>query len=89
LALATATSTTARQDDGSTMALTNPLEFMQQVRGEVAKVTWPTRNETFVTTIFVLIMVIAAALFFFAADQLINLGLKSLLDFFRTVRLFG
>ena len=44
------------------MARTNPFEFLQQVRTEVAKVTWPTRRETVVTTIMVVAMSIAAAL---------------------------
>ena len=50
------------------MARTNPFEFLQQVRTEVAKVTWPTRRETMITTVMVLLMSIAAALFFLAAD---------------------
>jgi preprotein translocase subunit SecE len=50
------------------MARTNPFEFLQQVRTEVAKVTWPTRRETAITTIMVVLMSIAAALFFLAAD---------------------
>ncbi len=50
------------------MARTNPFEFIQQVRTEVAKVTWPTRRETVITTVMVLAMSIAAALFFLAAD---------------------
>ncbi len=50
------------------MARTNPFEFIQQVRTEVAKVTWPTRRETMITTAMVLLMSIAAALFFLAAD---------------------
>ena len=50
------------------MARTNPFEFLQQVRTEVAKVTWPTRRETVITTIMVLAMSVAAALFFLAAD---------------------
>ena len=54
------------------MARTNPLEFLQQVRTEVSKVTWPTRRETVITTIMVLVMVIAAALFFLAADQVLS-----------------
>ena len=36
------------------MARTNPFEFLQQVRTEVAKVTWPTRRETVITTVMVL-----------------------------------
>lgn len=54
------------------MAKTNPFEFLQQVRTETAKVTWPTRKETGVTTVMVFIMVILAALFFLAADQVLN-----------------
>ncbi len=54
------------------MARTNPFEFMQQVRTEVAKVTWPTRRETVITTVMVLLMSIAAALFFLAADYVLS-----------------
>jgi preprotein translocase subunit SecE len=46
------------------MARTSPLEFFQQVRTEVSKVTWPTRRETVITTIMVILMSIAAAIFF-------------------------
>ena len=53
------------------MAMTNPFKFLQQVRTETAKVTWPSRRETIVTTIMVFIMVILASLFFFLADQVI------------------
>jgi preprotein translocase subunit SecE len=54
------------------MARTNPFEFIQQVRTEVAKVTWPTRRETVITTAMVLLMSIAAALFFLAADWVLG-----------------
>jgi preprotein translocase subunit SecE len=54
------------------MARTNPFEFMQQVRTEVAKVTWPSRKETIVTTIMVLVMSILAALFFLTADWVLH-----------------
>jgi preprotein translocase subunit SecE len=54
------------------MARTNPFEFLQQVRTEVAKVTWPTRRETVITTIMVLAMSVAAALFFLAADWILS-----------------
>ena len=54
------------------MARTNPFVFLQQVRTEVSKVTWPTRKETVITTIMVLIMVVMAALFFLAADQVLS-----------------
>ena len=54
------------------MARINPFEFLQQVRTEVAKVTWPTRSETVVTTAMVLVMSILAALFFLAADWVLH-----------------
>ena len=54
------------------MARTSPFEFLQQVRTEVAKVTWPTRRETVITTAMVLLMSIAAALFFLAADWVLS-----------------
>ncbi len=54
------------------MAQTNPFEFMQQVRAETSKVTWPTRKETMITTAMVFLMVVAAALFFLAADQILS-----------------
>jgi preprotein translocase subunit SecE len=54
------------------MARTNPFEFLQQVRTEVAKVTWPTRRETVITTVMVLLMSVAAAIFFLAADWVLS-----------------
>ena len=55
------------------MARTNPFTFLQQVRTEVSKVTWPGRRETAVTTVMVLVMVFLAAIFFLAADQVLSL----------------
>ena len=52
---------------------TNPFTFLQQVRQETAKVTWPTRRETMITTIMVFIMVAVSSVFFFVADQIIRL----------------
>jgi preprotein translocase subunit SecE len=54
------------------MAKSNPFQFLQQVRAEVSKVTWPTRRETIVTTIMVCIMVTLAALFFLLVDSTIG-----------------
>ena len=61
------------------MAKTNPIEFVQQVRREVAKVTWPSRKETTVTTIMVFIFVFLAALFFFVVDQILSVGVRAIL----------
>ncbi|WP_346894992.1 preprotein translocase subunit SecE [uncultured Roseibium sp.] len=61
------------------MAKTNPFTFVQQVRSEVSKVTWPTRRETGVTTVMVFIMVAIASIFFLVADQLMGWGVSLLL----------
>jgi preprotein translocase subunit SecE len=50
----------------------SPFKFLQEVRSETAKVTWPTRRETTITTIMVFVMVALASIFFFAADQVIR-----------------
>ncbi|MGE4246511.1 MAG: preprotein translocase subunit SecE [Parvibaculaceae bacterium] len=54
------------------MAKTNPFEFIQQVRQETSKVTWPTRRETVITTIMVLIMVALASVFFLGVDAVLR-----------------
>lgn len=51
------------------MARTNPFKFLEQVRSETSKVTWPTRRETMISTLMVFVMVVFAAAFFFIADQ--------------------
>ena len=56
----------------------NPAKFLREVRAEVAKVTWPTRRETLVTTGIVFAMAALAALFFFAADQIIGVAVRRL-----------
>ena len=61
------------------MAKTNPFKFIQEVRAETSKVTWPTRKETAVTTVMVFIMVLIAAIFFLLADQLMGFGIGYLL----------
>jgi preprotein translocase subunit SecE len=61
------------------MAKPNPAVFMRQVRQEVAKVTWPTRKETGVTTAMVFVMVALASIFFLVVDKLISLGVQAVL----------
>ncbi|KKX34216.1 preprotein translocase subunit SecE [Rhizobium sp. LC145] len=59
---------------------TNPVTFLQQVRSEASKITWPSRRETMISTAMVLLMVVFAALFFFAADQLIGWLIRLVLN---------
>ena len=54
------------------MAKFNPFEFLQEVRSEGAKVSWPTRKETMVTTAMVFVMVIVASVFFLLADMVLR-----------------
>lgn len=64
------------------MARTKPLQFIQQVRGEVGKVVWPTRREVLLTTVMVFIMATLTAIFFALVDLAIKGGLRGLLSFF-------
>lgn len=57
------------------MAMTNPLQFIQQVRSEVSKVVWPTRREVLLTTIMVFILSALTATFFSLVDVAIRYGL--------------
>ncbi len=54
------------------MAKTSPGQFIRQIRQETAKVTWPSRKETMVTTMMVFIMVALAAVFFLIVDQVFS-----------------
>ena len=61
------------------MARTNPFQFVQQVRAEVAKVVWPTRRETGITTVMVMVMATVFATFFFLVDTVIRFSLEAIL----------
>ena len=64
------------------MATINPFQFIQQVRSEVSKITWPTRREVLLTTIMVFVMSAIAALIFALVDLLIRSGIQSILNIF-------
>jgi preprotein translocase subunit SecE len=57
----------------------NPFTFLQQVRTETAKVTWPSRRETMISTMMVVMFAFIAAIFFFAADQVMAYGVELIL----------
>jgi preprotein translocase subunit SecE len=61
------------------MAKTNPLEFLQEVRQEAKKITWPSRKETMITTVMVLIMVVLASVFFLIVDAILKWGVEKML----------
>jgi preprotein translocase subunit SecE len=62
------------------MAKFSPFKFLQEVRSETDKVTWPTRKETTITTIMVFVMVAAASILFLVADQIIRLLITFILQ---------
>ncbi|HJS33243.1 MAG TPA: preprotein translocase subunit SecE [Alphaproteobacteria bacterium] len=66
-------------DANGTTKRTSPGEFIRQVRQEMAKITWPTRKETLITTAMVFAMSILAALFFFVVDQILSFGVRQIL----------
>ena len=62
-----------------TMAKVSPFKFLQEVRQEVAKVTWPSRRETTITTVMVFVFAAAAGVFFLMADQVIRMAVTLVL----------
>ena len=56
--------------------ISNPFVFVQQVRQETSKVTWPSRRETLISTAMVLAFAFIAAIFFFLSDQLISWAIE-------------
>jgi preprotein translocase subunit SecE len=63
------------------LAKVNPVQYLRDVRQEVARVTWPTRKETLITTGLVLALSALAAVFFLVVDQIIQLGMSLLFGF--------
>ena len=57
----------------------NPFSFLQQVRAEAAKIVWPSRRETAISTVMVLVMAVLASIFFLLADQVMANGVELLL----------
>ena len=57
----------------------NPLKFIQEVKQEAFKVTWPTRKETIQGSLMVVAMAIIASIFFLLLDQILKFLLEILL----------
>ena len=57
----------------------NPFTFLQQVRAEAAKIVWPSRRETGISTEMVLVMAVLASVLFLVADALISRGVAFLI----------
>ncbi len=63
------------------MSKISPAQFLQEVRQEATKVTWPTRKETSISTAMVFVFVILASIFFLIVDQLLQIGVKFIFGF--------
>ena len=61
------------------MARVNPGEFLRQVRAESAKIVWPSRRETLMTAMMVVIMTTLLAIFFFGVDSAFSSIVQALL----------
>ena len=57
-----------------------PVQFLKEVRSEIRKISWASRNETLISTVFVFIMVVVAAVFFFAVDAALRAGVGAILN---------
>jgi preprotein translocase subunit SecE len=60
--------------------MADPLQFIQEVRQEGSKVTWPTRRETLITTGLVIALVVLTALFFLVVDEALQIGVRFILN---------
>lgn len=61
------------------MPAMNPAKFIREVRQEVSKVSWPTRKETIVSVVMVLIIGFIAAIFFLLVDGVLSWGIRQIL----------
>ncbi len=59
--------------------MANIVEFFRETRREVAKVTWPTRKETVLTTVMIVAMAVVAGLFFFLVDGMLGFVISRIL----------
>lgn len=64
--------------------MVNPVQFIQQVRAEVAKVVWPSRREVGLTSVMVFFLAVLTAAFFWLVDRVIFSGLELVLTYFGT-----
>ncbi|MBN8811133.1 MULTISPECIES: preprotein translocase subunit SecE [Sphingomonas] len=61
------------------MAKTSPIEFVKQVQTEARKIVWPSRRETVMTGIMVMIMTTLLGVFFLGIDSIFDFIVNSLL----------
>lgn len=59
--------------------MANPAQFIREVRQEMQKVTWPTRRETTISTMMVILLAAVAATFFLSVDWVIGTVVRMIL----------
>ena len=80
-----AAKTAAAMASGSALAAeapkkrTNLVQFFREVRSEARKITWTSRRETWITSVMVAIMVVTAAIFFWAVDLGVSFSINQIL----------
>jgi preprotein translocase subunit SecE len=59
---------------------TSPAQFVRQVRQELQKVTWPTRRDTFISSLIVILLIFLFSLFFLLSDQVWSFSIKKIIE---------
>jgi preprotein translocase subunit SecE len=72
---------TVTVDAGPAKPRVSPMQFFAQVRAEGRKIVWPSRKETWITSVMVFIMVLLAAVFFFVVDSLLTIAFRTIIAF--------
>ena len=78
-AAASAGSVAARAEEHAPKKKFEPVKFFREVRAEARKITWPSRRETWITTVMVMIMVITAGVFFLVVDEVLSRSIEFVL----------
>jgi preprotein translocase subunit SecE len=65
---------------GELVAKTSPVEFIRQVQAETKKVVWPSRRETVMTAVMVVLMTLMLGIFFFGVDAIFSRIVRLLLS---------
>jgi preprotein translocase subunit SecE len=60
--------------------LAKTTEFLANVKGELKKVTWPTRKDTYASTLVVIVLVLAVAVFLWAVDSVLSMLIRLILS---------
>ncbi|MGZ8362509.1 MAG: preprotein translocase subunit SecE [Caulobacteraceae bacterium] len=74
---ASAGAVAARAETHAPKPRTSPVKFFREVRAEARKISWPSRRETWITSVMVFIMVAVTTVFFWVLD----FGLSNLIRF--------